>query len=94
MRWSTKLSELAENLRDEDVVLKLDFNPNLHDREIRIDTGWVVKIGRGLDIYPPPRSWFELRTTELSLRSAWTLRWTYIGRSERASRALARPLGD
>jgi len=63
-----KLSDLAESLRDVDVVLKLEFNPNLHDREIRIDTGWVVKIGRGLDIYQRPGSWFELGSQDLSLR--------------------------
>ena len=30
------------------------YSETLHDREIRIvPTGWVVKIGRGLDIYKP-----------------------------------------
>ena len=63
-----KLSDLAESLRDEDIVLKLDFNPNLHDREIRIDNGWVVKIGRGLDIYQRPGSWFEIGALDVGLR--------------------------
>ena len=62
------LSELAESLKDEDVVLKLDFNLHLHDRAIKIGNGWVVKIGRGLDIYQPPQSWFEVGANDLSLR--------------------------
>jgi len=62
------LSELAESLKDEDVVLKVDFNPRLHDRAIKIDNGWVVKIGRGLDIYQAPQSWFEVGANDLSLR--------------------------
>ena len=62
------LSELAESLKDEDVLLTLDFNPRLHDRAIKIDNGWVVKIGRGLDIYQPPQSWFELGASDLNLR--------------------------
>ena len=62
------LSDLAESLKDEDVVLKLDFNPHLHDRAIKIDNGWVVKIGRGLDIYQPPQSWFEVGANDLGLR--------------------------
>ena len=65
---ANSLSELAESLKDEDVVLKLDFNPHLHDRAIKIDNGWVVKIGRGLDIYQPPQSWFEVGANDLSLR--------------------------
>ena len=50
------------------MVLKLDFNPHLHDRAIKIDNGWVVKIGRGLDIYQPPQSWFEVGANDLNLR--------------------------
>jgi ATP-dependent Lon protease len=43
-------------------------NPNLHDREIRIDNGWVIKIGRGLDFYQKPGGWFEVGSHDLSLR--------------------------
>ena len=40
---------LQQSLADADVILDTAFNTTIHDREIRIDTGWVVKIGRGLD---------------------------------------------
>jgi ATP-dependent Lon protease len=30
------------------------LNPNIHDREIRLDNGWIIKIGRGLDFYQKP----------------------------------------
>lgn len=63
-----KLGDLKQSLLESDVILDVDFNPNLHDREIRIDNGWVVKIGRGLDFYQKPISWFELGTNDLSLR--------------------------
>ncbi|MEJ5200861.1 MAG: BREX system Lon protease-like protein BrxL [Anaerolineales bacterium] len=63
-----KLGDLKQSLLESDVVLDVDFNPNLHDREIRIDNGWVVKIGRGLDFYQKPISWYELGTNDLSLR--------------------------
>jgi len=49
-------------------VLKLDFNPQVHDREIRIDHGWVVKIGRGLNIYQPPECWFAIGAHDLGVR--------------------------
>lgn len=51
-----------------DIVFEFDFNFNLHDCEIRIDNGWVVKIGRGLDFYQKPLSWYELGTNDLTLR--------------------------
>lgn len=44
----------SARLLDFDVVLEWKVNSSLHDREIRLDNGWVVRIGRGLDIYQKP----------------------------------------
>jgi ATP-dependent Lon protease len=42
-----KLEELKQSLLEQDVELEVKLNPNIHDREIRLDNGWVIKIGRG-----------------------------------------------
>lgn len=63
-----KLGELKQSLLDADVEFDVQLNSNLHDREIRIDNGWVVKIGRGLDFYQKPTSWFEVGVHDLTLR--------------------------
>jgi ATP-dependent Lon protease len=63
-----KLGELQQSLLELDIVLDIRLNPNLHDREIRLDNGWIVKIGRGLDFYQRPQSWFEVGANDLSLR--------------------------
>ena len=63
-----KLGELQQSLMEMDVVLEVKFNPNLHDREIRLDNGWVIKIGRGLDFYQKPGSWYEVGSSDLNLR--------------------------
>ena len=63
-----KLSDLKQSLLEIDIMLEVTLNPNLHDREIRIDNGWVIKIGRGLDFYQRPSNWFEIGTNDLSLR--------------------------
>lgn len=63
-----KLDDLEQSLLEMDVVLEVQFNPNLHDREIRIDNGWVIKIGRGLDFYQKPDSWHAIGANDLSLR--------------------------
>lgn len=63
-----KLDELKQSLLELDVELEVKLNPNLHDREIRIDNGWTIKIGRGLDFYQKPGGWFEIGANDLSLR--------------------------
>lgn len=63
-----KLEELKQSLLELDVELEVKLNPNIHDREIRLDNGWVIKIGRGLDIYQRPSGWFEVGAHDLSLR--------------------------
>ena len=63
-----KLDDLQQSLLEMDVVLDIKLNSNLHDREIRIDNGWMIKIGRGLDFYQKPGSWFEVGANDLTLR--------------------------
>jgi ATP-dependent Lon protease len=63
-----KMKDLAQSLLELDVVLEVELNPKLHDREIRIDNGWVLKIGRGLDFYQRPTSRYEIGANDLSLR--------------------------
>jgi ATP-dependent Lon protease len=62
------LNDLQQSLLELDVELDVKINENLHDREIRIDNGWTVKIGRGLDFYQKPDSWFGVGVNDLSLR--------------------------
>lgn len=63
-----KLDELKQSLLELDVELEVQLNPHIHDREIRLDNGWVIKIGRGLDFYQKPGGWFEVGANDLSLR--------------------------
>jgi len=62
------LEEVKQSLLEIDVVLDIKLNPNMHDREIRIDNGWTIKIGRGLDFYQKPDNWFAVGVNDLSLR--------------------------
>ena len=63
-----KLEALQQSLLEIDVALDIRMNANLHDREIRLDNGWVVKIGRGLDFYQRPDSFFSVGANDYSLR--------------------------
>lgn len=64
----TKLSIIAESLKQYDVQLEVQVNPHLHDREIRLSSGWTVKIGRGFDIYQRPDDWLNIGANDLDLR--------------------------
>jgi ATP-dependent Lon protease len=60
------LTEAAKQLN---VSFQLEAKPNLHDRELVIDTGWEIPLGRGLDIYQRADS-LSLEANEQSLRAA------------------------
>ncbi len=62
------LQSLQQSLLELDIELVIKVNENLHDREIRIDNGWTIKIGRGLDFYQKPDTWFSVGVNDLSLR--------------------------
>jgi ATP-dependent Lon protease len=63
-----KIDEIKQSLLEIDVVLTVTLNEALHDREIRLDNGWTVKIGRGLDFYQKPDGWFTIGANDYSLR--------------------------
>ena len=63
-----RLDELKQSLLEVDVALEVKVNENMHDREIVIDNGWIIKIGRGLDFFQKPDSWYGIGATDLSLR--------------------------
>jgi len=64
-----KIEELKQSLLERDVVLTVEIDSKIHDREIRIDDRWVIKIGRGLDFYQRPEGWSTIGVNDLSLRS-------------------------
>jgi ATP-dependent Lon protease len=63
-----RFQDVKQSLLEFDVELDIKVNQNLHDREIRIDNGWVVKIGRGLDFFQRPDSWYGVGVNDMSLR--------------------------
>ncbi|XP_034041689.1 MIT domain-containing protein 1 [Thalassophryne amazonica] len=59
-RQSSALTELKDSLSERGVDLELQFSSSLHDREIRFDNGWIIKIGRGLDYFKKPKGQFSI----------------------------------
>ncbi|VDL81573.1 unnamed protein product [Nippostrongylus brasiliensis] len=59
--------ELSRSLEKVNVVLKVEFSPSIHDREIRFNNGWIVKVGRGLDYFKNPGK-YVLGASDLNFR--------------------------
>ena len=63
-----KFDQIAFSLRDNGIKFRYSFNEKIHDRQIRLDNGWYIKIGRGLDIYQKLESWFDIGANDMELR--------------------------
>ena len=63
-----KLFTIADSLKQHDVQLEIKTNGRLHDREVRLSSGWTIKIGRGFDIYQRPDDWLTVGANDLNLR--------------------------
>ena len=63
-----KFELLQESLKQNSIEFKWAFNDVIHDRQIKMDNGWIIKIGRGLDIYQRPDSWFSIGSADFELR--------------------------
>lgn len=65
---SLRLTGLAESLKHVCIDLQVKLDTHLHDRAVKLDNVWVIKIDCGLDIYQKPNSWFEIGVNDLNLR--------------------------
>jgi ATP-dependent Lon protease len=63
-----KFEMLHESLRMKGVEFKWTFSPVIHDRAVKLDNGWTIKIGRGLDIYQKPENWYSIGSNDFDLR--------------------------
>ncbi|XP_062312561.1 MIT domain-containing protein 1 [Osmerus eperlanus] len=62
------LVELRQSLQAHGVCLELKYSSSIHDREIRFDNGWIIKIGRGLDYFKKPKGRFSIGYCDYDLR--------------------------
>ena len=62
---------LTESLREHGVVMTVEYSETLHDREIVLDNGFVIKIGRGLDYFKGPREPMTIGFCDYDLRPCY-----------------------
>ncbi|NXI05874.1 MITD1 protein, partial [Pachycephala philippinensis] len=62
------LEEIKQSLSNYGITLNIDFSSSIHDREIRFNNGWMIKIGRGLDYFKKPQGHFSIGYCDFDLR--------------------------
>lgn len=62
------LQHINNSLAKRGITLDISYSDSLHDREIRISNGWIIKIGRGLDYFKRTEK-LSLGTHNLNLRA-------------------------
>ncbi|KAM4867233.1 MIT domain-containing protein 1 isoform 2-T2 [Thomomys bottae] len=62
------LEEIKRSLGSHGVLLEVEYSSSIHDREIRLNNGWQIKIGRGLDYFKRPQGSFSLGYCDFDLR--------------------------
>jgi len=55
-----KFGELQNNLVKHRIKFTFEFNAKIYDRSIESDNGWRIVVGRGLDIFQKPETWYGL----------------------------------
>ncbi|XP_050355708.1 MIT domain-containing protein 1-like [Nymphalis io] len=62
------LLNLKNDLIKYKIKLVVKYSDTLHDRQITLSSGWIIKIGRGLDFYKAPENKFCLGVFDMDLR--------------------------
>ena len=79
------LEEIKRNVRVAGITFDYSFKDTIHDRSIAADTGWLIVLGRGLDVFQPfDTSWFDLRLRQQIYRQVKEFSITYVRRGDRA----------
>ncbi|XP_053483486.1 MIT domain-containing protein 1 isoform X2 [Ictalurus furcatus] len=62
------LAEIRQSLQSQGICLDIKYSSTIHDREVRFDNGWIIKIGRGLDYFKKPKGRFSIGYCDYDLR--------------------------
>uniref|UniRef100_H3D8N7 MIT, microtubule interacting and transport, domain containing 1 n=1 Tax=Tetraodon nigroviridis TaxID=99883 RepID=H3D8N7_TETNG len=62
------MDEIKQSLSAWGMTLDVEYSSTIHDREIRFDNGWIIKIGRGLDYFKRHKGRFSVGYCDYDLR--------------------------
>lgn len=59
---------IATDLLKRGVAFEVEFSSSMHDREILLGNGYIISIGRGLDMFKPLTSKYSLGMMDYDFR--------------------------
>lgn len=62
------LEDLQWSLKEFGMQLAFSFSPALYNHELWLSNGWVIRSGRGLDLYQQPENQFSLGVNDFAYR--------------------------
>ncbi|XP_069747103.1 MIT domain-containing protein 1 isoform X2 [Narcine bancroftii] len=68
LQQTSSLEEIKQSLQSYNVTLEVNYSSSIHDREIRFNNGWMIKIGRGLDYFKKTQGRFSIGYCDFDLR--------------------------
>jgi len=78
------LETIRHNAAAAGIAFNYAFKDSIHDRSITADTGWLIVLGRGLDVFQPfDTSWFDLRLRQQVYRQVKEFTITYVRQGDR-----------
>ena len=63
-----KFEEIKMVLSKKGIEFNYQFSDSIHDRYIETDDGWKITLGRGIDIFQRPESWYDLDRDDFTKR--------------------------
>lgn len=63
-----KFEEIKIVLLKKGIIFDFEFSESIHDRFIETDNGWKITLGRGIDIFQRPESWYDLDRDDFTKR--------------------------
>lgn len=52
--------QMTYSLETIGIIFSYEFDENIHDRSMEVDTGWKILLGRGLDIWQKTGGWYSV----------------------------------
>ena len=65
---TNKFEEIKIVLSKKGIEFDYEFSETIHDRFIETDNGWKITLGRGIDIFQRPESWYDLDRDDFTKR--------------------------
>ena len=70
--------QMTFSLESTGIIFTYEFDKNIHDRSIKLNNGWKILLGRGLDIWQKTGGWYDINEYLQDRRLCKSCEITYV----------------